>query len=232
HHRNIQAKLDFETVQKINKTIKDVLNAKSEYELKADFENKKINLDELMQGIKESQKSKEIQNYIISAKLSKHYYSPLIIYNKNDKENKINFAISNKSEKEFLEDLESNLNLSFFEQYEWYFSKLVENQDEIYIPYFDEEQQKERKFYPDFIFWLKDKQSGDFFIYFIDPKGLKIEDNPRFKLKGFRAIFENKNLTYEDKNIKVNLFFYNKNINNASEEIKDFVKLNIEDIFR
>ncbi|EAJ5397416.1 hypothetical protein C1R00_04170, partial [Campylobacter jejuni] len=64
------------------------------------------------------------------------------------------------------------------------------------------------------------------------PKGLKIEDNPRFKLKGFRAIFENKNLTYEDKNIKVNLFFYNKNINNASEEIKDFVKLNIEDIFR
>ncbi|EGN2763474.1 hypothetical protein IIH10_001620, partial [Campylobacter jejuni] len=67
---------------------------------------------------------------------------------------------------------------------------------------------------------------------FIDPKGLKIEDNPRFKLKGFRAIFENKNLTYEDKNIKVNLFFYNKNINNASEEIKDFVKLNIEDIFR
>ncbi|EIO2472247.1 hypothetical protein LQF98_000945, partial [Campylobacter jejuni] len=62
--------------------------------------------------------------------------------------------------------------------------------------------------------------------------GLKIEDNPRFKLKGFRAIFENKNLTYEDKNIKVNLFFYNKNINNASEEIKDFVKLNIEDIFR
>ncbi|ELG7796991.1 hypothetical protein Q5U88_000853, partial [Campylobacter jejuni] len=60
----------------------------------------------------------------------------------------------------------------------------------------------------------------------------KIEDNPRFKLKGFRAIFENKNLTYEDKNIKVNLFFYNKNINNASEEIKDFVKLNIEDIFR
>ncbi|EAJ4866064.1 DEAD/DEAH box helicase, partial [Campylobacter jejuni] len=64
HHRNIQAKLDFETVQKINKTIKDVLNAKSEDELKADFENKKINLDELMQGIKESQKSKEVQNYI------------------------------------------------------------------------------------------------------------------------------------------------------------------------
>ncbi|EHF0036952.1 hypothetical protein IFX83_001869, partial [Campylobacter jejuni] len=66
----------------------------------------------------------------------------------------------------------------------------------------------------------------------IDPKGLKIEDNPRFKLKGFKAIFENKNLTYEDKNIKVNLFFYNKNINNTSEEIKDFVRSNIEDIFR
>ncbi|EFS0506549.1 hypothetical protein ACLJ3K_001564, partial [Campylobacter jejuni] len=73
---------------------------------------------------------------------------------------------------------------------------------------------------------------GDFSIYFIDPKGLKIEDNPRFKLKGFKAIFENKNLTYEDKNIKVNLFFYNKNINNTSEEIKDFVRSNIEDIFR
>ncbi|EJU6560598.1 DEAD/DEAH box helicase family protein [Campylobacter jejuni] len=232
HHKNIQAKLDFETVQKINKTIKDVLNAKSEDELKADFENKKINLDELMQGIKENQKSKEVKNYIISAKLSKHYYNPLIIYNKNDKESKINFAISNESEKEFLEDLEKNLNLSFFEQYEWYFSKLVENQDEIYIPYFDEEQQKERKFYPDFIFWLKNKQSGEFDIYFIDPKGLKIEDNPRFKLKGFKMIFENKNLTYEDKNIKVNLFFYNKNKNYVSDELKDFVKSNIEDIFK
>ncbi|MCW1729172.1 hypothetical protein OLX76_01845 [Campylobacter jejuni] len=43
---------------------------------------KKINLDELMQGIKESQKNKEVQNYIISAKLSTHYYNPLIIYNK------------------------------------------------------------------------------------------------------------------------------------------------------
>ncbi|MBC2810648.1 DEAD/DEAH box helicase, partial [Campylobacter jejuni] len=104
------------------------------------------NLDELMQGIKENQKNKEVKNYIISAKLSKHYYNPLIIYNKNDKESKINFAISNESEKEFLEDLEKNLNLSFFEQYEWYFSKLVENQDEIYITEFDEAHQREKKY--------------------------------------------------------------------------------------
>ncbi|EEY4840139.1 hypothetical protein Q2Y43_000817 [Campylobacter jejuni] len=45
-------------------------------------------------------------------------------------------------------------------------------------------------------------------------------------------IFENKNLTYEDKNIKVNLFFYNKNKNYVSDELKDFVKSNIEDIFK
>ncbi|MCV3429960.1 hypothetical protein L8W51_06110, partial [Campylobacter lari] len=77
----------------------------------------------------------------------------------------------------------------------------------------------------------KNKQSGDFFIYFIDPKGLKIEDNPRFKLKGFKAIFENKNLSYEDKSIKVNLFFYNKNYT-FSDELKDFVKSAIEDIFK
>ncbi|MGH2327078.1 DEAD/DEAH box helicase family protein [Campylobacter taeniopygiae] len=233
HHKNIQAKLDLETVQEINKVIKDVLNAKNEDELKADFENKKINLDELMRSIKESDKSKEVQGYTISARLSKHYYNPLIIYNKNDKENKINFAISNKSEKEFLNELEKNLNLPFFKQYKWYFSKLVENQDEIYIPYFDEEQQKERKFYPDFIFWLKHRQSGEFIIYFIDPKGLKIEDNPRFKLKGFKEIFENNNLIYEDKNIKVNLFFYNKEGDAfVSDELKEFVKANIEDIFK
>ena len=46
----------------------------------------------------------------------------------------------------------------------WYFSKLVENVDEIKIPYFNKEKGKFADFNPDFIFWLK---KGDkYFIKF------------------------------------------------------------------
>ncbi len=85
------------------------------------------------------------------------------------------------------------------QDYEWCFSKLVENQDEIYIPYFDEEEQKERKFYPDFIFWLKNKQNGAYKMLFVDPKGLGRSRNAIEKAKGFENIFSKNNLKYLDK---------------------------------
>lgn len=54
-------------------------------------------------------------------------------------------------------------------------------------------------FYPDFIFWLKSKQSKEYKIIFIDPKGLTHEVNARDKAQGFESIFgENGNKGLEN----------------------------------
>lgn len=106
---------------------------------------------------------------------------------------------------------------------------MVENVDDIFVPYFDESVQEMRKFYPDFIFWIKTKD--EFHIIFIDPKGLTHEQNPRDKLKGFQALFEGKNLTFENTNVKVKLVYYNKQ-GSSYEDFKNYVCSDIETIFK
>lgn len=235
HYKNMQISLDDESVKELTQIIQE-LSVVKEIKTKEQLQKENVPekyIDDILDFQKQKQEIIYKERYIISSKLQKHYYNPLVIYKKDDKNSKINFAISNESEKEFLDDLQEYLkNDSFLQNYEWCFSKLVENQDEIYIPYFDEEEQKERKFYPDFIFWLKDKISGDFNILFIDPKGLKVEANARYKANGFNNIFLNSILKYQDKNIKVKLIYYNKKGKYlVSNELKEFVKSSIEEIF-
>ena len=206
----MQTSLDEECVVEISKIIKNIINAKGEKELKQDYEKGKISLDELIHQAKHGNEV-VFQNYTLSTKLKQHYYNPLIIYNKDDRKSKINFAIANKSERKFLQDLEENLSdNNFLQDYEWCFSRLVENQDEIFIPYFDEREQRERNFYPDFIFWLKNKKSEEFKIIFIDPKGLSHEENAKFKASAFLNVFSKHPLHYKNKKIEVKLFYYNE----------------------
>lgn len=214
HYQSFQTTLGESFANEINGIIKTILNAKSETQLKVEFESGKISLDEYTQSIKNNTDSITINSYTISAKLREHYYNPLIIYNKSDKDSKINFAINEESEKEFLQDLEEFLQRDSKElmKYEWCFSKLVENIDTLYIPYFDSEAQSERKFYPDFIFWFKNRENGEYKILFIDPKGLTREVNPRDKIKGFEDIFKDKEFLYRGKKIQTYLFYYNKNV--------------------
>lgn len=147
---------------------------------------------------------------------------------KKENDDKISYCISVKSEIEFLNDLEINLlDCKVLKNSEWGFSRIVENVDDIYIPYFDTQSQIYRKFYPDFIFWLKDKASGIESIYFIDPKGLTRGQNPIDKIKGFESIFNKNGATHND--IKVYLYYYNNKDTLPSYE--DYVKGNILDIF-
>lgn len=231
HYQKFQTSLEEDFTKEIHTIIKNIWNTKSEAELKQAFESGSISLDELMQQVKQMRQT-TYQNYTISHKLKQHYYNPLIIYNKEDKESKINFAITEKSEIEFLKDLERFLekDSKILEKYEWCFSKIVENIDNIYIPYFDNELQSERKFYPDFIFWFRDKQSGEYKIIFIDPKGLKIEANPRAKIRGFESIFKDKQYTYKERKIQVQLFYYNKD-NHQKEGLKEYIMYSIDEIF-
>ncbi|EAI0535334.1 TPA: DEAD/DEAH box helicase family protein [Campylobacter jejuni] len=232
HFNEFSTTLSEESVKNINAKIKEVLKsvskkAYSDDELKEKFNKGEIDLDELME-LKNTKIPNELaskDDYIISAKLQSHYYLPLIIKENDDM---INHSINNVSEVEFLKDLEKHFaSCEVLKNSEWGFSRIVENVDDIYIPYFDTQGQIYRKFYPDFIFWLRDKASGIESIYFIDPKGLTHEQNPKDKIKGFEGIFIKNGATHND--IKVYLYYYNNK--NTLTNYEDYVKGSIVDIF-
>ncbi|MCQ2696123.1 DEAD/DEAH box helicase family protein [Helicobacter pylori] len=103
-------------------------------------------------------------------KLKEHYYTPLIKAKNCDW---LKHVVKVKSESDFLEEL-LKITETLQENYDfWAFSKIDEHLDNLFIPYIDNST-GERKFFPDFIFWLQ--KSGTQIICFIDPKGSKRTD--------------------------------------------------------
>ncbi|QEE96720.1 DEAD/DEAH box helicase family protein [Helicobacter pylori] len=102
-------------------------------------------------------------------KLKEHYYTPLIKAKNCDW---LKHVVKVKSESDFLEEL-LKITETLQENYDfWAFSKIDEHLDNLFIPYIDNV--AERKFFPDFIFWLE--KGGTQIICFIDPKGSKHTD--------------------------------------------------------
>ncbi|WP_121104763.1 DEAD/DEAH box helicase family protein [Helicobacter pylori] len=103
-------------------------------------------------------------------KLKEHYYTPLIKAKNCDW---LKHVVKVKSENDFLEEL-LKITETLQENYDfWAFSKIDEHLDNLFIPYIDNGA-TERKFFPDFIFWLQ--KGGTQIICFIDPKGSKHTD--------------------------------------------------------
>ena len=209
------------------------INIKDKKEqLKKEFDSGKITLDELMEqtqkiGSITSKKSKlvEIKN------LKQHFYMPILMKDKNENDFFRNI-INDKSEIDFINNLEKYLEqdtnkLTTYDN--WYFSKIQQITDNIYIPYIDYEKSQIAKFYPDFIFWLK--KDDKYIIKFIDPKGLnqgvhKTQD----KLDGFETIFENNSFRKGNDNIKVELYLYNIE-RKKDESINKYVESDFDEIF-
>lgn len=168
-------------------------------------------------------------NYNIKLKkISEHYYNPIIISKDNSNYKHI---IKNESEIEFLEALEKYTTNNKIELDWWYFSRIDESKDNIYIPYYDNSTQKYRKFYPDFIFWIK--KENTYYIKFIDPKGLSREQNPIDKIEGFEEVFNQ--ISYPSDNgldIRVELWYYNgDNISNEKLNKYKFYKDSFNKLF-
>lgn len=235
HFNKFLSTFDDHTIEEINSKIKEILDVKKDKmidELKLRLQKNEISIDEYTKKVElyfmESPKTAKICGYKLDSTLSQYYYAPLVIDEKN--EGKIIYAIREKSEIDFLKDLKKFLQFdNALKNYEWCFCKLVENVDNIYIPYFDEESQNMRKFYPDFIFWLREKNTKKYKIFFIDPKGLRNERNALFKIEGFENIFKTQKA--KDLNIEVRLVYYNKD-NYQSPSLKSYVENRIEDIFK
>ena len=231
HYEKFSSTLDSIIVEEINKKIRDLVLAK-DTETREDLESKGVPKEyiETILQLQQSKKKTEVYEYVLDSSLQEHYYSPLVIDNNND--SRIVYAIREPSEREFLQDLQKYLqeNNNALKQYEWCFSRIVENVDSIYIPYFDEEKQEYRKFYPDFIFWLKSRQTHAYKIFFIDPKGLKHEANAHYKLRGFKDIFEKNSLYFDNLPIEVFLFYYNKQ-NYPISNMQSYIKSTIAELF-
>ncbi len=152
-------------------------------------------------------------------KLKEHYYTPLIKAKDCDW---LKHVVKVKSEIDFLQELqETETTKTLQENYDfWAFSKIDEHLDNLFIPYIGENA-TERRFFPDFIFWL---QKGDTqIICFIDPKGTKIAEY-QHKADVYEEFFKDK--IFNPKNdphfkIKVVLKFYG-NRDDVGDGYKDY----------
>lgn len=204
----------------LQEKIKNVKVAKDKelikQKLKQQLEERRISIDEYTNKIENiSQLVKEeslIYNHeILKIKLVKnHYYIPVALSD-NEKIDFITHIIKHKSEVDFINQLEKYLEKenNFLSQCDWwYFSKIDETLDEVYIPYYQSKTNRIEKFKPDFIFWLK--RENDYTILFIDPKSTEYTDAYR-KIDGFSRIFEDplngesKTFIYNGFNITVKL---------------------------
>lgn len=160
-------------------------------------------------------------------KLKEHYYTPLIKAKNCDW---LKHVVKVKSESDFLEEL-LKITETLQENYDfWAFSKIDEHLDNLFIPYIDNGA-TERKFFPDFIFWLQ--KGGAQIICFIDPKGSKHTDYEH-KADAYQ-LFKDKIFNPKDDpnlKIKVVLKFYG-NKDDVGERYRDLwiEKGKLEDFF-
>ncbi|UOS48537.1 DEAD/DEAH box helicase family protein [Helicobacter pylori] len=168
HFKRIKVKADKE--EELIKTIQEV---KEHAPLDKETLIKKIAQGEI--DPYDAEKHKQNKTFKVGdaelLKLKEHYYTPLIKAKDCDW---LKHVVKVKSEIDFLQELqETETTKTLQENYDfWAFSKIDEHLDNLFIPYINNV--AERKFFPDFIFWL---QKGDTqIICFIDPKGITYAD--------------------------------------------------------
>ncbi|WRF23979.1 DEAD/DEAH box helicase family protein [Helicobacter pylori] len=138
-------------------------------------------------------------------KLKEHYYTPLIKAKNCDW---LKHVVKVKSESDFLEEL-LKITETLQENYDfWAFSKIDEHLDNLFIPYIYNA--AERKFFPDFIFWLE--KGNTQIICFIDPKGTEHTSGLR-KADAYQLFKDKVFSSKDDPNLKIKVvlkFYGNK----------------------
>lgn len=219
HYLRIKTKLEQNEVITLHSLINDVVvkRFKNRAEIAQAFKEDKINYEQMEFELEKLEQQQKAENNLRLAEVDRtflleHFYNPVLLVNPNFSDLYRN-TISEESELDFYKRLVSyakNENPNELEKYEWwYFSKLVQNVDEIKIPYYNNEKGEYSDFFPDFIFWLK--LADKYIIKFVDPKGLKLgQENARDKIKGFESIFKNgQPMTFNGLPLVVELYYYN-----------------------
>jgi hypothetical protein len=240
HYLKIKTKLEQAEVQLLHNLIEDVIEKKysTKEQIAQAFKEGKIDYGQMeFEFEKFEQQKKALENMKLPEVdrqfLMEHFYNPVLLVNPTFSDLFQN-VISAESELDFYRRLVAYARVEKgkeLEKYDWwYFSKLVENVDDIKIPYFNTEKGEYANFYPDFIFWLR--QGGKYIIKFIDPKGLKLgQDNARDKVKGFETIFKSgQAMTFKGLPLEVQLFYYNNEHRNDTV-LESYRRFMFADIF-
>jgi len=241
HFKNIKVYL--KDISEIQKKIEAVSQFKDpsvlKRELKEKFERKEITLDQYTEGIEKSARMVREEKVKYQGKqlrikhIANHYYLPLILSD-DKKIDYIKHIIKTPSEVKFINDLGNYLDKSDnkFKEFDWWwFSKLDESLDEVYIPYYDPNVNKISRFCPDFIFWLK--KGDNYFIVFVDPKGTEHTSAYR-KIDGYKVLFEEggkeKVFSHNGFKVRIKLLLRPEDISKALVEYKQYWFDNIEDM--
>ena len=189
-------------------------------QLALDFGQGKITEAEFNEKI--NPKKEESFNDIKIKKIYQHYYLPLM-YSENEKQEYIKHIIDVPSEVKFVQNLERFISENKIEN-EWMFLKIDESLDKLHIPYFYKKENIYRKFFPDFIFWIKN--GDDYKIIFVDPKGTNYAEYQN-KIDEFERLFLEKNgkqKKFEYKNFKISfdLKMIANDINKVAEKYEKY----------
>lgn len=154
-------------------------------------------------------------------KIAEHYYLPLI-YSEKEKVEYIKHIIEVESEVKFIKSLEKHIK-EVKPDCNWMFSKIDQNLDTFHIPYFYKKENIYRKFFPDFIFWIK--KDDNYTIVFVDPKGTSNADYQN-KVDEFEKLFlENgqaKIFTYKNFKITFDLKLVASDVNSVSDKYEKY----------
>jgi superfamily II DNA or RNA helicase len=192
------------------------------------FKNGKITSEEFQKEVKKidwfgAEDFRKDQYTIKIKNIKSHYYVPVMIA-EDSKEDFINHIIKEDSERKFIESLEDYTRKNELDVDYWFFSKIDQATDKVYIPYYNKKNNKQEKFYPDFIFWIK--KNNDYHIVFVDPKSTSYTDY-EYKVDGYRQNFEEngnpKQFNYKkDLNIYVHLFLFTDDKNKLPKGYKRY----------
>ncbi len=191
-------------------------------ELRARYEAQQLSLDELLQQVQAlpGDESFIAHGQVLHIKrIARHYYVPVLLA-ENERIDWIRHVIRHPSEVRFLNTLEKCLENSenAFGKLDWWaFSRIDESLDEVYIPYYDPQSNRIRRFLPDFIFWLQKGQQ--YAVVFVDPKGM-LQTNYQYKVDGYRELFweeagRPRVFPYEGFEVSVHLLLYTEDANRA-----------------
>ena len=166
--------------------------------------------------------------------VANHYYVPIIM-SQDEKVGYISHIVKTPSEVRFINDLETYVGWKSnqFKKFDWwFFSKLDESLDEIYLPYYNPNLNKISGFYPDFIFWLK--KDENLLILFVDPKGVQHIDWT-YKIEGYKWLFEKSEKTtvlgHDGMKVTVKLLMRTDDTSRIPDPFKPYWFDNIEKIF-
>ncbi|MGB9607693.1 MAG: restriction endonuclease subunit R, partial [bacterium] len=210
--------------EKLDEFLRDLEKVRSYKEKERELRNSQLSL-EFQEEILEDYRERRFDGIRIKY-VPRHYYLPIVL-SERDKVEYLNHIIQVRSEVEFIEGLERYLGKkgNLFERFDWWaFSKIDERTDGVFIPWYNPKSHSLEHYHPDFIFWLR--RGRDYYIVFIDPKGMEHTDY-QHRVDWYRRlyegkVFEGREYGLEDYRIRVYLFLATRDIHLLPDGYKEY----------